>query len=268
MQRFVFDVLLYPCGGCATGRCRAQRALAIHTYSSFTGCRRSSMRSPPRSWTFLLRGRAGAAAHDQPVRGSNGAGNPRAGLRLRRAPRLDFHIHASDCGDGAKAASARYTRDEVLHSEEITPQFVAATFDADGGDFVVKPEVRARVSFMQANLLDPGIDRQYGPADVVVVQNVLFHLDPAQARFAFGNVVRFLKERSALLVDGVDLDLKVELTRAAGLAPLDYRYREIYDAGRRHVSLAWWRHYYGAEPRSILQRDPVRRFGSIFLRGA
>lgn len=270
--RFVFDVLLYPYGKL---RHRALQASArrsqCHTYTSF--CRVPAQLD---AFTgpvvdFLQQGRVAATPLTINLfAGSNGAEAYTLASVLRRArPGLEFHIHASDLHQEmvAKAAGGRYTRDEVLDSEGITPEFIATTFDVDGGDFVVKPQIRACVTFAQANLLDRDLDRQYGPADVVVAQNVLFHLDPEQARFAFGNITRFLKERSALLVDGVDLDLKVELTRRAGLSPLDYRYREIYDAGRRHVSLAWWRHYFGAEPRSILQRDPLRRYGTIFLRG-
>jgi chemotaxis methyl-accepting protein methylase len=271
-QRLVFDVLLYPYGKLRHGALQATaRRSQSHTYTSFHRVPAQLEAFTGPVVDFLLAGRTtGAPLTINLFAGSNGAeAYTLASVLLQARPGLDFHIHASDLHAEmvAKASAGRYTRNDVLHSESITPAFIAATFDADGEDFVVKPQVRARVSFAQANLLDSGIDRQYGPADVVVVQNVLFHLDPQQARFAFGNVVRFLKERSALFVDGVDLDLKVELTRAAGLAPLAYRYREIYDAGRRHVSLAWWRHYYGAEPRSFLQRDPVRRYGTIFLRG-
>jgi len=272
--RFLFDVLLYPYGKL---RHRALQASArrsqSHTYTSFyrVPAQLDAFTGPVMD--FLLQGRAagGAPLTINLFAGSNGAEAYTLASMLRRArPGLGFHIHASDLHEEmvAKADSARYTRDEVLHSEGITPEFVAATFDADGRDFVVKPAVRSHVSFTQANLLDPGIDRRYGPADVVVVQNVLFHLNEQQARFAFGNVVRFLKERSALLVDGVDPSLRVELTRAAGLVPLAHRYKEIYDAGRRHVSRAWWRYYFGAEPRSTLARDPVRRYGTIFFRGA
>ncbi|MFO1409960.1 MAG: CheR family methyltransferase [Steroidobacteraceae bacterium] len=271
-QRFLFDVLLYPYGQL---RHRALQASArrsqSHTYTSFNRVPAQLAAFTGPVLDFLLAGREGNAPLVIDLfAGSNGAEAYTLASVLRSArPGLAFHIHASDLHPEmvAKARAARYTRDEVLHSESITPEFIAATFDADGQDFIVKPELRAQVSFVQADLLDAGIDRQYGPADVVIVQNVLFHLDPRQARFAFGNVVRFLKPRAALLVDGVDLDLKVELTRAAGLAPLEWRYREIYDYGRRHIALAWWRHYYGAEPRSFLKRDPVRRYGTIFLRG-
>ena len=271
--RVLFDVLLYPYG---KSRHRALQGSArrsqSHTYTSFyrSSAQLEAFTGPVMA--FLLTGRAaGAPVTINLFAGSNGAEAYTLASALRQAhPGLEFHIYASDLHDEmvAKATGGRYTHDEVLHSPEITPEFLVATFDIDGGDFVVKPQVRSHVSFARADLLDPDIDRQYGPADVVVVQNVLFHLEPEQARFAFRNAARFLKARSALLVDGVDLDLKEELTREAGLAPLEYRYREIYDAGRRHVSLAWWRHYYGAEPRSILQSDPVRRYGTIFLRGA
>ncbi|MCC7463306.1 MAG: hypothetical protein IT480_12690 [Gammaproteobacteria bacterium] len=270
-QRFVYDFLLYPYGQLRHRSLQATaRRSQSHTYTSFYRVPAQLEAFTGPVIDFLLAGRvATAPLVINLFAGSNGAEayTLAAALRLMR-PGLAFHIHSSDLHAEmvAKGQGGRYTPDEVLHSESITPEFIAATFEVDGRDFVVRPEVRAHVSFVQADLLDRAIDRQYGPADVVVVQNVLFHLDPQQARFAFGNVARFLKPRAALLVDGVDLDLKVELTRAAGLRPLAYRYQEIYDHGRRHVSLAWWRHYYGAEPRSCLRRDRVRRYGSIFLR--
>lgn len=275
-QRFAYDFLLYPYGQLRHRSLQATaRRSQSHTYTSFyrVPAQLAAVAGPVLD--FLLAGsppvapRPAAPLVINLFAGSNGAEAYTLASVLRQArPGLAFRILSSDLHAEmvAKGRSGRYTRNEVLHSESITPEFIAATFDADGQDFIVKPEVRAHVSFTQADLLDAGIDAHYGPADIVVVQNVLFHLDPRQARFAFGNVVRFLKPRAALLVDGVDLDLKVELTRAAGLAPLAWRYREIYDYGRRHVALAWWRHYYGAEPRSFLKSDPLRRYGSIFLR--
>jgi len=271
-QRFVYDVLLYPYGMLRHRALQAgARRSQSHTYTSFQRVPAQLDAFSGPVIDFLLAGRTAT----EPLlidlfAGSNGAEAYTFASVLRRArPGLAFHIHASDLHAGmvAKARAGRYTRDEVLHSETVTPEFLAATFDADGRDFVVKPQIRAHVSCVQADLLDSGLDRQYRPADVVVLQNVLFHLDPPQARRAFENAARFLKPRAALLVDGVDLDLKMELTRAAGLVPLAHRYKEIYDGGRSHVALAWWRHYYGAEPRSFLARDPLRRYGTIFLRG-
>lgn len=52
----------------------------------------------------------------------------------QQVPDLDFHITATDLHQSMvdKAATGEYTRDEALHSEYITPKFVAHTFDRRG----------------------------------------------------------------------------------------------------------------------------------------
>jgi len=202
---------------------------------------------------------------------SSGAEAYTVASMLRQSfPQLDFRIYASDLHQEMvdKASAARYSRNEVLHSDDITDAFIQSTFDTDGDFFVVKPEVKAHVVFTQANLLDPDLVKQFQPADIVFVQNVLFHLDPVSARKAFENVTQFLKPKSALFIDGADLDLKVELTRAANLRPLEAAHREIYQQTRKHIGAAWWRYYYGAEPYSVFRRDRVRRYSTIYLKGS
>jgi len=202
---------------------------------------------------------------------SNGAEAYTLASSLHSAsPALDFHIHASDLHQEMveKARAATYSVDEVRHSDNVTDEFIEATFDRAGDGYVVKPEIRKRVSFSVANLLGGELSRQFERADIVVAQNVLFHLDPASATVAFEAIVELLKPRAALLIEGMDLDLRQRLTRDHGLQPLAYRHREIYEDSRSHVSLEWWRHHYGMEPYSALQRDRVRRYSSIFLSGA
>jgi acyl carrier protein len=164
-----------------------------------------------------------------------------------------------------RGRSAIYSFDNV-HYWATTSDFVDQTFDEVGETFVVKPHIRSHVSFRQANLLDPGIAREFEPADLVFMQNVLCHLDPEPATQAFFNVVQLLKPRAALFVDGMSLDLRESLTRAAGLAPLAYRCREIHEFARTHVGDRWWNYYYGMEPYASWHRDRVRRFSTIFLR--
>jgi chemotaxis protein methyltransferase CheR len=193
-----------------------------------------------------------------------------ASVLLKSFPQLDFKIHASDLHQEMvdKATAARYSRDEVLHSDDITDAFIESTFDRDGESFLVKPEVKSHVVFSQANLLDDSLSSRFQPADVVFVQNVLFHLDPVSARKAFANVTQFLKPKSALFVDGADLDLKVELTRAAKLEPLEASHREIYQQTRKHIGAQWWKYYYGAEPYSVFRRDRIRRYSTVYLKGS
>jgi acyl carrier protein len=160
---------------------------------------------------------------------------------------------------------AEYSFDEV-HYWATSNAFVDQTFDKVGEVYVVKPHIRARVSFRQASLLDPGIVRDFEPADLVFMQNVLCHLDPGPATQAFFNVVQLLKPKSALFVDGMSLDLRESLTRAAGLVPVSYSLREIHEFARTHVGERWWNYYYGMEPYAWWHLDRVRRFSTIFLR--
>jgi len=265
-----YNLILYPYGAWKhrTLLGEANRSQS-HTYTAF-------YRSPSQLETFsgpvvsrVLAGRSGGG----PLRiivlaGSNGAeAYTLAATLLKARPDLDFVIEASDLHDEMvqKASKAIYTRDEVMHSEYISDEFVSDVFERHGADFIVRPSVRSKVTFSHANLLDPALAERFEAADIVFAQNVLFHLPPAAARLAFENIVRLLKPHAALFIEGMDLDLKVELTRQRGLTPFEERHREIYEQSRAHISLAWWNYYYGAEPYSWLRSDRVRRYSAIFF---
>jgi chemotaxis methyl-accepting protein methylase len=192
-----------------------------------------------------------------------------ASFLTKRLPSLDFRITAADLHqemvEYGRAAS--YLPEEALQSEFIDEQFVTHTFDKVGERFVVKPEIRARVAFKQANLLDEALAQQFPSADVVTAQNVLFHLKPRDARKAFQNLVKIARPRSALLIDGMDQPLRVALTSEHGLEPLRFKSREIYNESRIHTPVDWWRYYWGSEPYSPLRRDRARRYGTVFLKG-
>jgi chemotaxis methyl-accepting protein methylase len=189
---------------------------------------------------------------------------------LQNCPGLDFHITASDLHQEMveRCEAARYTSAEALQSEYITARFVEATFDREGDWYVVKPEVRARASFSVSNLLDgEGLRQKFEPADVVTAQNVLFHLSPENVRRAFENLVGLMKPKSALFIEGMDLDLRVQLTEKFGLEPLDYELRRIYSETRVHTPKDWWKYYWGTEPYIPLRANKKRRYATIFLKG-
>ena len=203
--------------------------------------------------------------------GSNGAEAYTIASWLTQClPALDFHIDASDLHDEmvARGSAAEYSADEALQSEYITPDFVEATFERRGERYVVRPHIRERVSFRQANLLDaPALHAAFAPADIVTAQNVLFHMQPKMARVAFANAASFLKPRSALFVEGMDAELRVELTREHALRPLVSNLKAIYSETRVHTPRDWWNYYWGTEPYFPLRTDKERRYGTIFLRG-
>jgi chemotaxis methyl-accepting protein methylase len=199
--------------------------------------------------------------------GSNGAEAYTIASELRaRRPDLDFHIRASDLHQHTvqHAKEASYTLDEITQGLSVPDEFLHRTFDIVDGRYVVKPEIHATVSFEQADLLSPNFASQFAPADIVFVQNVLFHMPPTLARQAFAAVLRLLKPGSVLFIEGMELDMRAELTRAAGLTPLDYKAKEIYAYSRQHIPTLWWRYYFGNEPYFGFARNKLARYSTIF----
>lgn len=202
--------------------------------------------------------------------GSNGAEAFTLASVLRTAlPATPLRIVSTDLHEEmvARGRQARYSRDEVLHHAHVTQQFLESTFDHDASSFTVKPEIRQLVHFEQANMLESSSGQRFAPADIVVAQNVFFHLRPPDAEQAFHIVCSCLKPRGALLINGMDLELRARLTAQANLQPLAFNVRRIHDESRSHVSLAWWRYYYGTEPYCGWRRDAIRRYSTIFLQG-
>lgn len=186
-----------------------------------------------------------------------------------RRPELRWQIRASDLHAHTiqQARLGSYSSEELAQGPGAPADFVKRTFDAAGGAWLVKPVLRERVSFEQADLLDDTVGARMPQADIVFLQNVLFHMPPPLARKAFASAIETLKPKSVLFLDGMELDMRVELTREAGLRPLGFRTREIYEYSRRHIAANWWDYYYGCEPFWALAADRDRRYGTVFLKG-
>ena len=201
---------------------------------------------------------------------SNGAETYTIASALRKThPGLDFHIHASDLHQPMieRARAAEYTRDEVLHSDYMTPEFLDDTFLPHGDGYVVRPELRKHVSFSQADLLDGDeLRAKFGRAPLVIAQNVLFHLTPEDTARAFENLVSLMAPRSVLLIEGMQLDLRIALTARHGLTPFLQNLRQIYEETRVHTPPHWWRVYWGTEPYLSFRRNRARRYGTAFHR--
>lgn len=268
----VYDVGLYPYG--------------VYRHHALL---RDSERLSTHTWTSFYRAPAQLRALSGPV--LDFLGNPqRSGERLeillmacssgaevytiaswlmQQAPGLNFHIHASDLHEELVqyARAGKYTPDEVLHGEYIEQPFIDATFEQVEGGYVVRPEIRERTSFQQANLLDgDGLRTRFGKAPLVIAQNVLFHLSPAHATTAFENLLSLMAPRAVLLLEGMDLGLRSELTARHGLRPLAADARRIYEETRVHTPRDWWNYYWGMEPYTPFHPDRERRYATIFLR--
>ncbi len=187
-------------------------------------------------------------------------------LRLQ-FPALAFHIQASDLHPAMaeRAAAGLFSADEALHSEYMTKDFLEATFDRDGQLYSVKPQIREHVSFSSANILDGAdlLDR-FGQAPLVIAQNVLFHLKPADAAEAFVNIVNLTTPRGVIMVEGMDQDLRVEMTQQCKLEPFTEDLRTIYNETRVHTPPNWWQVYWGSEPFLPFRAHAEHRYATAF----
>ncbi len=190
-----------------------------------------------------------------------------ASVLLRERPDLELTVRAFDIDESmlAKARSGSYTHAEVFRNATLDPGFVEATFSRQGDSYRVKPAIRRHVSVESGNLLDADLVERTERSDVVFVQNLLYHLKPTEAKQAFEHICRMMKPRAALFVDGMDPGLKVRLTEAYDLEPLDYRIAEIHDEARRERGSAWPYEYWGLEPFSTSRKNWKRRYATIFL---
>jgi chemotaxis methyl-accepting protein methylase len=184
-------------------------------------------------------------------------------------PAVRFSIHAYDIDAEMieEARRARYTREAVHDNPRLDERFLSSTFERDGDFYVVRPEVARHVRVAHADVFDPALAAHVGRADIVFVQNVLYHFKPREAARAFRNIVGLLAERAVLFVDGMDLALRTKLTAACGLSPLDYRIEEIHEDAHRVRGSSYPYVYFGLEPLRRDTPDWKRRYATIFVKG-
>jgi chemotaxis methyl-accepting protein methylase len=190
-----------------------------------------------------------------------------ASVLLKTFKTLDFQIHCSDLHHHTvfKSQSAEYSAAEI-EGIKVPEDFIKDTFDKVGDRFFIKPFIKERVTFFKADIVFDDLSEKYPPGDIVFIQNVLFHLDPAHVKTAFNKALSIAKKCAVIFCDGMSLDDRVKLTKEYSLEPLNYQVKQIHRHARHHVPLDWWNYYYGAEPYLFFKKDKLRRYATIFLR--
>ena len=263
------DLVLYP-----YGKYRQElllRSTSRNDHHTHTAFYRSPGQMEALVGPVMERLRSGSASGKLKINvfaGSSGAeAFTMASVLMKMFPNLDFEIDCSDLHRDkiAEAESGRFTWMQITQGLPIPEQFMEETFDRVGEEYSVKPAIRERVTFSQADIVNDSLEDLYEKADIICAQNVFCHLDPEAAQKAFWNILKLARENAAIFIDGMDPDLRVTLTTEAGLQPLDFRCREIYEYARKHLSFNWWKYYYGREPYLFFKKDKPRRYGTIFF---
>jgi chemotaxis protein methyltransferase CheR len=150
--------------------------------------------------------------------------------------------------------------------ERMTDEELRGMFDREGPLLRVKPRMREDITWHIADARDPQIVEILGRQDIVVANDFLCHMEPAEAEGCLRNLARLVTPGGFLVVSGVDLDVRSKVANALSWKPVTAALEDIHD-GDRSLRLSWpWR-YWGLEPFDKTRRDYEMRYASIFQLG-
>lgn len=186
-------------------------------------------------------------------------------------PDVPFEMLASDINaDNVNVCQqGDYSEEEIFSNELLPDSFVERTFEklqSAGGQnsYVVRSEVREKITFETLDALDPDITGKTGKADILFLQNVLFNLTPDVSAPLFANALKVLADRAVVFLDGVDINQRPVLTAEAGLKPLDYEIETIHKEVWRIRKDGWPGLYWGIEPYWPYRKDALQRYATIY----
>lgn len=182
-----------------------------------------------------------------------------------RVPGLPIRVRGYDIVPEVieQAKRASYPREQVFSSPFVNDEFANNLFDITDEVCTVKPQYVSSVSFAVGDITDAAYMAQLPRSELVFAQNVLFHLPRPVAKDAFKNLVAMLRPGGALFVNGMDMDMRVRLTKQYGLEPVAERIAEIHDDARVDRGAHWADSYWGREPLKM-SRDWVRKYCTIY----
>ena len=122
--------------------------------------------------------------------------------------------------------------------------------------------IRAGTSWLTADATDPALIDKIGLRDVVLANNFLGPMDDELAESCLRNVSRLVRPGGFLIVDGIDLDVRMTVMKQLGYEPVLSRYEEIYWADPTKQNWPWerWAH----EPIDLKVPDWQFRYSAIF----
>jgi chemotaxis methyl-accepting protein methylase len=150
--------------------------------------------------------------------------------------------------------------------ERLTREEIERIFETEPRGLRVRPWIREGIRWLVGDACDPAIVDGVGTYDVVVANDFLCHMEPAEARACLRNIGRLVDPGGHLVVSGVDLEVRTDVAADLGWKPVSELIEEIHE-GDRSLRRSWpWR-YWGLEPLDSGRRDWNLRYASVFQLG-
>jgi len=147
--------------------------------------------------------------------------------------------------------------------ERLTAHEKRGMFDWEGEQATVKSWIRKEITWKLGDAADPELISVVGLQDLVVGNNFLCHMAPADAERCLRNMARLVEPGGYLFVAGVDLDIRTKVAVDLGLKPIPDLIAEIHD-GDPSVRGDWPWQWWGLEPLDQQRPDWHIRYAAAF----
>ena len=173
---------------------------------------------------------------------------------------LQYHDIRPDRGIYYRLAA----RDMV---ERVTDDEMHGMFDKAGDRVRVKAWLREDIRWRIGDACDQGLVEALGHQDVVVANDFLCHMEPAEAEACLRNLACLVDAGGYLVVSGIDLDVRTKIATDLGWTPVRDSLEEIHD-GDPVLRWGWPWGYWGLEPLDKSRPDWIVRYASVFQLGS
>ncbi len=147
--------------------------------------------------------------------------------------------------------------------ERMTEIEFAQMFEGNRCAATVRPWIREGISWHQRDAQDPNLRRDFGPQHIVIANNFLCHMEPAQAEGCLQNIAKLVRPGGHLFVTGVDLDVRAKIACANCWRPVTELIEEIHN-GDECVLRDWPCEWWGLEPINKKKQDWQMRYAAVF----
>lgn len=182
-----------------------------------------------------------------------------------RTARPDLHIFGLGT-DIVPAVVEKADRGEFsLKDDELAwlpGNMLAALFDQAGEVLRIKDWLHNDVRWTVADATDPELVNSIEPSDILLANNFLGPMPDALAEACMENLIRLVVPGGLLVLDGVDLDLKIRFAKKHGLVPICEKIEAINQADRSKHGWPWKR--WAAEPIQKNSPDWEKRYATVF----
>ena len=187
-------------------------------------------------------------------------------LNAIRSIRADLAIEAVGI-DFSKAAIEKAKQGVYAYWDEelkgLSPKEMDALFYDQSGFKVVQDHLRQGVSWRVADICDSAQLRGLDSQDVVLINNLLIHLEAPKAEPCLQHIVRLVAPGGLLVLSGIDMDLKERVMLRSELLPITDMIREVHN-GDPQVLDDWPFRYWGLEPLDPKRAGWHYRYSTVF----